>query len=65
MRKCLKLFANEVAMSPLENKNPPSNATFRYPKHFNKAPLNNPRVIPKAEFKFKINDASKAVKFNC
>lgn len=48
-------------MSPLENRAPPMIASFLYPKHFRRAPLNNPRVIPSAEFKLRIRVASRAV----
>ncbi|CRK96537.1 CLUMA_CG010117, isoform A [Clunio marinus] len=61
---CRKLLAHEVAMSPLENKVPPKTAILRYPKHFKRAPLKSPKVIPSAELRFNIKVASSAVMFS-
>lgn len=58
------MFAKAVDMIPPEKKIPPNTAIFRNPKTFKSAPLKSPSIIPKAEFKLRINVASSAVKFS-
>lgn len=63
--KWKNVSALEVNMRPIENIHPPRVATLRKPKLRSKGPLNRPKVIPTAEARLMMSDASVADMLIC